>query len=85
MISPWPLLIPIKKRGRGRPRIEGAYACGHPRTPDNTVGHVQGRCRICKQAESARYRAANPDYFKRYRREHRQYFIDYLRAYRAMK
>jgi hypothetical protein len=43
--------------------VRVSYACGHPKTPENTVT-VGGRyeyCRICnRQAANRRYRARNP-------------------------
>jgi hypothetical protein len=37
-------------------------ACGHPRTPDNTVPNSRGghRCRTCRDAANRRYRQAHP-------------------------
>lgn len=81
----WGGLLDPNTRGKPKPRRGDGdhYGCGHPRTPENTIGYVQERCRICKREASEQYRAKNPDYFQRYRQQNRQYFIDYGKRRRA--
>ena len=71
---------------RTKPRGDNdTYGCGHPKTRENTIGIVQGRCRICKRINSQEERERNPEYFRQYRITHRDYYVNYLRQYRKRK
>lgn len=62
-----------------------AWSCGHPKTPENSVGRKQLRCRICKRIASEEFRKKNPGYYKRWYRAHKDEMALYQKHYRAIK
>lgn len=79
----WADLIPQPKPQRNPARGDAfTWGCGHEKTPENSIGVKQKRCRICKRIASEELRKTNPDYYREWRRKNPTYMADYARRKR---